>query len=69
MSIDLNCKTFSAAHSPVRLDTETKFPYFLFWTWLSRIKIRNFVSISSLTDKCAAHSVLVYGHVYIILSY
>ena len=31
---------FSAAHSPVRLDIETKFRYFLFLTWLS--KIRNF---------------------------
>ena len=28
---------FSAAHSPVRLDMETKFPYFLFLTWWSII--------------------------------
>ena len=33
-----NCFNFSAAHSPVRLDIETKFPYFLFLTWLSIIR-------------------------------
>ena len=27
---------FCAAHLPVRLDIETKFPYFLFLTWLSK---------------------------------
>ena len=36
---------FSASHLPVRLDMETKFPYFLFWTCMS--KIRN-TGISSL---------------------
>ena len=29
---------FCAAHLPVRLDIETKFPYFLFLTWLSIIR-------------------------------
>ena len=29
---------FSAAHLPVRLDIETKFPYFLFLPWLSIIR-------------------------------
>ena len=29
---------FCAGHLPVRLDIETKFPYFLFLTWLSIIK-------------------------------
>ena len=57
-----------AAHSPVRLDIVTKFPYFQFLTWLS--KNRNFVSISSLTGECAAQkkkktfAVLVYGRLH-----
>ena len=38
------------------LDIETKFPYFLFLTWLSK-NINHFVSISSLTDKCAAQKI------------
>ena len=29
---------FYAAHSPVRLDIETKLPYFLFFTWLAIIR-------------------------------
>ena len=29
---------FCAAHLPVRLDIETKFPYFFFLTWLSIMK-------------------------------
>ena len=33
---------FCAAHSPVRLDIETKFPYFLFLTWLSIIRNQRF---------------------------
>ena len=33
---------FCAAHLPVRLDIETKFPYFLFLTWLSVIRNREF---------------------------
>ena len=33
---------FSAAHSPVRLDIGTKFPYFLFLTWLSKIRNQEF---------------------------
>ena len=33
---------FSAAHLPVRLDIETKFPYFLFLTWLLIIRNREF---------------------------
>ena len=33
---------FSAAYSPVRLDIETKFPYFLFLTWLSKIRNQKF---------------------------
>ena len=47
-------------------------PYFLLLTWLSK-EIGNFVSISSLTGKCAAQklkkkiAVLVHGHVYIII--
>ena len=38
------------------LDIETKFPYFLFLTWLSIIRYQEFYipSISSLTGKCAA---------------
>ena len=39
-------------HLPVRLDIETKFSYFLFWTCMSEIRNRKFVSISSLTGKC-----------------
>ena len=31
-----------AAHLPVRLDIETKFPYFLFWTCMSEIRNREF---------------------------
>ena len=33
---------FSAAHLPVRLDIETKSPYFLFLTWLSKIRNQEF---------------------------
>ena len=33
---------FCAAHSPVRLDIETNFPYFLFLTWLSIIRTQEF---------------------------
>ena len=33
---------FCAAHLPVRLDIETKFPYFLFLTWLSIIRNQEF---------------------------
>ena len=33
---------FCAAHSPVRLDIETKFPHFLFLTWLSIIRNQEF---------------------------
>ena len=33
-----NFFNFSAAHSPVRLDIETKFLYFLFLTWLSIVR-------------------------------
>ena len=33
---------FSAAHSPVRLDIETKFSYFLFLIWLSKIRNQEF---------------------------
>ena len=45
----------SVAHSPVRLDIDTKFPYFLFLTWLSIIRNRRFrLYISSLTGECAA---------------
>ena len=33
---------FCAAHSPVRLDIETKFLYFLFLTWLSKIRNQKF---------------------------
>ena len=33
---------FCAAHLPVRLDIETKFPYFLFLTWLSIIRDQEF---------------------------
>ena len=33
---------FCAAHSPVRLDIETKFPHFLFLTWLSIITNQEF---------------------------
>ena len=33
---------FCAAHSPVRLDIETKFSHFLFLTWLSIIRNREF---------------------------
>ena len=34
--------SFCVAHSPVRLDIETKFPYFLFLTWLSEIRNEEF---------------------------
>ena len=37
-----NFDNFCAAHSPVRLDIETKFPHFLFLTWLSIIRNREF---------------------------
>ena len=33
---------FSAAHLPVRLDIETKFPHFLFLTWLSIFRKQQF---------------------------
>ena len=33
---------FCAVHLPVRLDIETKFPYFLFWTCFSKIRNREF---------------------------
>ena len=33
---------FCAAHLSVRLDIETKFPYFLFLTWLSKIRNQEF---------------------------
>ena len=33
---------FSAAHSPVRLDIETKCPYFYFLIWLSIIRNQEF---------------------------
>ena len=33
---------FCAAHLPARLDIETKFPYFLFLTWLSIIRNQKF---------------------------
>ena len=33
---------FCAAHLPVRLDIQTKFPYFLFLTWWSKIKNQEF---------------------------
>ena len=33
---------------------ETKFPYFLFLTWLSKISNHDIVSVSSLTGKCTA---------------
>ena len=35
---------FCAAHSPVRLDEETKFLHFLFFTWLSKIRNQMFTS-------------------------
>ena len=34
--------SFCAAHLQVRLDIETKFPYFLFLTWLSKIRSQEF---------------------------
>ena len=34
---------FSTAYSPVRLDVEMKVPYFLFLTWLSKIKNQEFI--------------------------
>ena len=34
--------SFCAAHLPVRLDLEKKFPYFLFLTWLSIIRNQEF---------------------------
>ena len=48
--VDLALKTvleqfffnFCAAHLPVRLDIETKFPYFSFLTWLSIIRNQEF---------------------------
>ena len=36
---------FCAAHLPVRLDIETKFSYFLFLTWLSKIRNQNWVGL------------------------
>ena len=45
---------FCAAHLPVRLDIETKFPYFLFLTWFSIIRNQEVVSISSPTGECAS---------------
>ena len=51
---------FSAAHLPVGLDIETKFPYFLFLTWLSKIRNReleNFYSYSLWT--CLRHMVIL----------
>ena len=66
---------FCAAHLPVRIDIETKFPYFLLLTWLSIIRNREFHlyikpnwCMRSTTIKFF-FTVLVYGHVYIIRSY
>ena len=47
---------FSPAHSPVRLDIETKFPYFFFRYGCPKLEIRNFVSISRLTGEYAAEN-------------
>ena len=45
---------FYAAHSPVRLHIETKFLIFIIDNHVKNKKYGNFVSISSLTGKCAA---------------
>ena len=65
---------FPAGHSPVGLDIETEFLYYVFLHGCQKLEIGNFVSISSSTNKCAAqklkkNAVLVYGRVYIIWSY
>ena len=56
----------------VESPTYRLFPYFLFWTCMSKL---NFVFISRLTDKCATqnliqiYTILVYGHVHIVWPY
>ena len=47
MNLNIKCLNlvnliFFAAHLSVRLDIETKFPYFLFLTWLSKIRNQEF---------------------------
>ena len=67
-------KIISIAHLPVSIDIETKFPYFLFLTWLSKIRNQEFclylvLLVKAQHKKIKKIAVLVYGHVYIIWSY
>ena len=63
---------FCAAHLPVRLDIETKFPYFLILTWLSIIRNQEFrlyilaQLVNAQHKNLKTVAVLVYGHVNII---
>ena len=69
---------FCAAHSPVRLHIETKFLISNYCSHVKNKKYGNFVSISSLTDKCAAQKLknccssslwTCFRHMVILISY